>query len=968
MAAEPAPLSGRPEWQQKLLQKRSVSARPAAGSAAGTPPHRPLSVPPERRTSGGSGSGGTAPSRRRAGAPPDWSAARGGPAGGSSWSRDADRAGSAPVPVTEHGGPAGAAPTHGSQHSRRSQQFRADTSDAWRNRELRMGVSVAPSVATGVRRGYPRSYRLAGRPGHEKITMEDSDSSSEELRYGPGIVSRLKDRYISMAMREATRRPSLRRVSSLEHIANATEEAKAAGAGRSGTTGRPGGAAVSARGRGRLDSMKRAKSVGDLTAARPSGGQPLADGSRPLQRRDRKEPQPPPPDALPEKIVIVEESGRRPAAPPVLVPPQGRPAPMAESPPPGEDALPPPDTVKTVKRLFEPSPRRPAVTRTVQVSSRTVADRSGRTRRTSPASRPAPLSARPAVKPASPALKSSSREKVAAGTARGPPLRAVPVPAPSAASPSSPLSPPVSQNHDGRRAASEDVPDLAPRRPEKLTSWSQLRQSSVSEGTQTPSPPGTPLVISPVGQPSSPCRPPAALKKSLSRESSTEPASPSSSPIRRQVGIIKPNRKVEARTDEFSRRKNTLNHVRNSVVEKEIAVIGTEYLKRREEEEPAPLTKPAPALNGARETEESAPPPALPPRKAVLEPTKTLPLTIDTAPPRPAPFQGIILKPVPKSELARPEEPAPSPPLKPKARQPEPQPPAPEPVREPEQKTAPPSLARPQLVTAAVTRPQPAAVTRPQPAAVTRPQPAAVNRPQPAAVNRPQPAPVETKSQPAAPAPEIVNRAPAPAKPKWHQAADTTMTFNFTKRQEVPDYVEDDGLIMRRQLPKQIDSGYVILPGFDPGQTCDDDLASTLVCGPPSPCNVVFTNADIIIDGKSSLMKKPKTRKMVVSFNVSGPSTHEYPSEMSLLALETSVSTTDGDGSATTGKLGGLASYTPHKLSTGADFELGVSRLTPAAPTARPAENPEDGDQFLKPADESETVTWSSETSADILF
>ncbi|KAF0304657.1 hypothetical protein FJT64_002700 [Amphibalanus amphitrite] len=368
---------------------------------------------------------------------------------------------------------------------------------------------------------------------------------------------------------------------------------------------------------------------------------------------------------------------------------------MAESPPPGEDALPPPDTVKTVKRLFEPSPRRPAVTRT--------------------------------------------------GAA----------------------------------------------------------------------------------QPSSPCRPPAALKKSLSRESSTEPASPSSSPIRRQVGIIKPNRKVEARTDEFSRRKNTLNHVRNSVVEKEIAVIGTEYLKRREEEEPAPLTKPAPALNGARETEESAPPPALPPRKAEL--------------------------------------------LRRRSRN------------------------------------------------GTRP-------------------------------------------------ADTTMTFNFTKRQEVPDYVEDDGLIMRRQLPKQIDSGYVILPGFDPGQTCDDDLASTLVCGPPSPCNVVFTNADIIIDGKSSLMKKPKTRKMVVSFSVSGPSTHEYPSEMSLLALETSVSTTDGDGSATTGKLGGLASYTPHKLSTGADFELGVSRLTPAAPTARPAENPEDGDQFLKPADESETVTWSSETSADILF
>ena len=60
---------------------------------------------------------------------------------------------------------------------------------------------------------------------------------------------------------------------------------------------------------------------------------------------------------------------------------------------------------------------------------------------------------------------------------------------------------------------------------------------------------------------------------------------------------------------------------------------------------------------------------------------------------------------------------------------------------------------------------------------------------------------------------------------------------------------------------QSIDSGYVILPGFDPGQTDDDDLG-TLVGGPPSPCNVVFSNADIIIDGKSSLMKKPKTRKV----------------------------------------------------------------------------------------------------------
>ena len=42
--------------------------------------------------------------------------------------------------------------------------------------------------------------------------------------------------------------------------------------------------------------------------------------------------------------------------------------------------------------------------------------------------------------------------------------------------------------------------------------------------------------------------------------------------------------------------------------------------------------------------------------------------------------------------------------------------------------------------------------------------------------------------------------------------------------------------------------------------------------------------------------------QMAVSFSVSGPSTHEYPSEASLLASETTADS--GDGSASTGGLG----------------------------------------------------------------
>lgn len=42
---------------------------------------------------------------------------------------------------------------------------------------------------------------------------------TEELRYGPGIVKRLQSRYLSLALRDARRRPDLRRAASLDHLA-----------------------------------------------------------------------------------------------------------------------------------------------------------------------------------------------------------------------------------------------------------------------------------------------------------------------------------------------------------------------------------------------------------------------------------------------------------------------------------------------------------------------------------------------------------------------------------------------------------------------------------------------------------------------------------------------------------------------------------------------------------------------------
>lgn len=68
---------------------------------------------------------------------------------------------------------------------------------------------------------------------------------------------------------------------------------------------------------------------------------------------------------------------------------------------------------------------------------------------------------------------------------------------------------------------------------------------------------------------------------------------------------------------------------------------------------------------------------------------------------------------------------------------------------------------------------------------------------------------------------------------------------------------------------------------------------------------------------------------------------------------------------------GGLASYTPSKIQIGSTFELGVSRTAPPVQTAPPVPPPQTEkteEEYLRPADETETVTWSAESTSDMLF
>ncbi|XP_068159829.1 uncharacterized protein bif isoform X2 [Drosophila tropicalis] len=112
----------------------------------------------------------------------------------------------------------------------------------------------------------------------------------------------------------------------------------------------------------------------------------------------------------------------------------------------------------------------------------------------------------------------------------------------------------------------------------------------------------------------------------------------------------------------------------------------------------------------------------------------------------------------------------------------------------------------------------------------------------------------------------------------------TSMVFNFSKStKEVPDYIESDVVIYRRkrELPKPNEPGFVLLGDLSVETSTDTDYDDYSMC-PPSPCDVEFENANIVIDGKSSIRQKTKDASFRVQFNDTLTSTFEYPSEASL--------------------------------------------------------------------------------------
>ncbi|XP_034952011.1 uncharacterized protein bif [Chelonus insularis] len=224
----------------------------------------------------------------------------------------------------------------------------------------------------------------------------------------------------------------------------------------------------------------------------------------------------------------------------------------------------------------------------------------------------------------------------------------------------------------------------------------------------------------------------------------------------------------------------------------------------------------------------------------------------------------------------------------------------------------------------------------------------------------------------------------------WNQQ-NNTMVFNFSNRKDVPDYIENDGLIIRRkrEKPKVGDGGIIVLDATLDASTTDDSDCE-LSRSPPSPCDVSFLNDNILINGRSNLSKNPRNHKHRIQFDDTATRTFEYPSEASILEDESSC--VDGETSASSKQLstidkstsstsnsganpilggGSLATFTPSKVDlTSESFELGVTRTSTVNPSSstdqqpKQDENHEESEDYLK----SDVAAWGAEATADLLY
>lgn len=231
--------------------------------------------------------------------------------------------------------------------------------------------------------------------------------------------------------------------------------------------------------------------------------------------------------------------------------------------------------------------------------------------------------------------------------------------------------------------------------------------------------------------------------------------------------------------------------------------------------------------------------------------------------------------------------------------------------------------------------------------------------------------------------------APAPSMVS-DRCGSNSIVFNFQNRDNVPDYIDNSSMLPpRRELHEMMgdETGCVLLNGMTLIDTTDaHDFPTNRRISPPSPCNVAFENANVIINGRSNIKGKLKDQKrQSIQFNESLTSTFEYPSENSLRddcnpspIGDERMQMANGDVTdfMTTTPLASvpLGNYVPQKATMlASDFELGVtpSNSTNSENVTHTIEldmNDASADSDdITPANDEQTIIWS-EGASDLLF
>lgn len=179
----------------------------------------------------------------------------------------------------------------------------------------------------------------------------------------------------------------------------------------------------------------------------------------------------------------------------------------------------------------------------------------------------------------------------------------------------------------------------------------------------------------------------------------------------------------------------------------------------------------------------------------------------------------------------------------------------------------------------------------------------------------------------------------------------TSIVFDFSSRKEVPDYIENDGLILKASKKDRLKAGDPGVVVLRPELCAESDGEAPRS---PSPLAVRFVNDNVLINGRSSLTTNNKDRiqKLKLQFDDSLTMTFEYPSETSLVDDENIL---QNNGRS-------LSSYQPCK-STADTFALGVSR-----PPLNCYDNGVKEERCSSPVNDARSFSHSRDMRTDLLF